>query len=278
MVSRPNGRIIHVATHWKNSGIVDLTHVFFITQTLHTSIPDVGGYGGVNRYLLPPVRGRVGGTQHPGLRRFWPFYRGAETSSRARRPPTQSEGLWTQGGLNHLRITNMGFGKDGKGVIITETRTITLGTLGGSTGIFVGTKLATLERFRMLKSEVALTVTSVTGDEAIGLGLYLVDGDLTLAEAEAAIETQGPLGPNDQILQDTAMRPVFRVDGVIDISGAEPISGGAVNTGKFMASIKPRWTFARTKSWNWMIYNTGSGLTTGSTGIVHAKDFGVWVT
>ncbi len=172
----------------------------------------------------------------------------------------------------------MGFGKDGKGVIITETRTISLGTLGGSTGIFVGTKLATLERFRMLKSEVMMTVTDVTGDEANGLGLYLVDGDLTLAEAEEAIEANGPLGPNDQILQDQAMRPVFRVDGIPAVVGADPIATGAVNTAKFLATLNPRWTFARTKSWNWMIYNTGSGLTTGSTGIIHAKNFGVWVT
>ncbi len=172
----------------------------------------------------------------------------------------------------------MGFGKDGKGVIITETRTNALGTLGGSTGIFVGTKLATLERFRMLKSEVSLTVTDVTGDEANGLSLYLVDGDLSLAEAEAAIENNGPLGPNDTVSADVAMRPVFRVEGQVDMAGADPIATGAVNTGLLQGKINPRWTFARTKSWNWMVYNKGSGLTTGSTAVIHAKDFGVWVT
>ncbi len=172
----------------------------------------------------------------------------------------------------------MGFGKDGKGVIITETRSNVLGTLGGSTGIFIGTKLVTLERFRMLKSEVSVTFTDVTGDEANGLGLYLVDGDLTLAEAEEAIEAQGPLGPNDIITANRAMRPVFRVESQVNMSGTDLISAGAVNTGMLSHDIKPRWTFAPTKSWNWMVYNKGSGLTTGSTAIVHAKNFGVWVT
>jgi len=170
----------------------------------------------------------------------------------------------------------MGFGKDGMGIIISETRSISLGTLGGSTGIFVGTKLVTLERFRILKSAVALTITDVTGNEANGLGLYLVDGDLTLPEAEASIETNGPLGPNDTVLAAEAMRAVFRVDAAINMGGA--VLSGAINTGSFVAVINPRWTFSRTKSWNWMVYNRGAGLTTGSTASVHVKNFGVWVT
>ena len=172
----------------------------------------------------------------------------------------------------------MGFGKDGKGVIITETRPQALGSLGGSSGILVGTNLATLERFRMLKSEVSLACSNVVGDEANNLGLYLVDGDLTLAEAEEAIETNGPLGPNDAIGAARAMRAVFRVEGQVDMAGAEPISGGAVNNGILQGSINPRWTFSRTKSWNWMIYNKGASMTTGATGTIHAKNFGVWVT
>ncbi len=172
----------------------------------------------------------------------------------------------------------MGFGKDGKGVIIAESRSATLGTLGGSTGVFIGTKLAILERFRMLKSEVSLTVTNVTGDEAVGLGLYLVDGDLTLAEAEQAIETQGPLGPNDTVLAAQAMRSVFRVDEETFMAAADPVATGASNTALLIGKINPRWTYSRTKSWEWMVYNRGSALTTGSTAIIHAKNFGVWVT
>ena len=172
----------------------------------------------------------------------------------------------------------MGFGKDGKGVIITETRAQTLGTLAQAAGIIVGTNLATLERFRMLKSEIALSITDVTGDEAVGLSLYLADGDLSLVEAEAAIETQGPLGPNDVINANIAMRPVFRVDATIFMAGADPIGSGAVNLGYMQGTLNPRWTFARTKSWNWIVYNRGAALTTGSSARIFAKDFGVWVT
>ena len=107
----------------------------------------------------------------------------------------------------------MGFGKDGKGVIIAETRSQMLGTLAIATGIFIGTKLVTLERFRMLKAEFAATYIVMTGIEAAGLALYLVDGDLSLAEAQAAIGADGPLGPNDLINADIAMRSVLRCEG-----------------------------------------------------------------
>ncbi len=172
----------------------------------------------------------------------------------------------------------MGFGKDGKGVIIVENRSQALGALATQTGIIIGTKLATLERFRMLKSEISFNISEVTGDEGVSLNLYLADGDLTLAEIEEAIEADGPLGPNDQIVSDQAMRPVFKVPVTFFMAGSDPIATGAINSAHLHAVLNPRWTFARTKSWNWMIYNTGTAITTGSTGRVHAKNFGVWVT
>ncbi len=172
----------------------------------------------------------------------------------------------------------MGFGKDGKGVIIVENRNQALLTLAASTGIIIGTKLVTLERFRMLKAEIRATVALVTGTEAKGLTLYLADGDLTLAEVEEAIEANGPLGPNDIEKSERAMRPVFRVDDEFSQDGADPIATGAVNLASLISKINPRWTFARTKSWNWVLYNLGEALTTGSTVRIAAKNFGVWVT
>ncbi len=38
-----------------------------------------------------------------------------------------------------------------------------------------------------------------------------------------------------------------------------------------------RWTFSRTKSWNFFVYNLGAAITTGATVIIKAKSFGVWV-
>ncbi len=175
--------------------------------------------------------------------------------------------------------TIMGFGKDGKGVIIAEQRSAAIGTLANKTGVLIGTKLVTLERFRMLKAEIHFNVSEVTGDEATGLTLYLVDGDLSLAEAELAIEENGPLGPNDNIAAERAMRPVFRVPAVPVMAGADPIASGAVNNASFIAVLNPRWTFAASgKAWNWMVYNNGTALTTGSTVRFTNKLFGVWVT
>lgn len=62
------------------------------------------------------------------------------------------------------------------------------------------------------------------------------------------------------------------------MGGADPIASGAVNTGMHEGTINPRWTYSRTKSWNWMVFNRGNALTTGGTVVINTKDFGVWVT
>ncbi len=171
----------------------------------------------------------------------------------------------------------MGFGKDGKGVIVAENRSVALGTLGGSTGILIGTNLAITDSFRTMKQEVSVIISGVTGDEAVGLGLYLIDGDLTLAEAEAAIEVNGPVDRSDIVANEVVMRPVFRVNAQFFMAGADLIGTGAVNTASLIAEMKTRWTFGATTGWDWMIYNRGAGLTTGATASLNAKNFGVWV-
>ncbi len=169
----------------------------------------------------------------------------------------------------------MGFGKDGKGVIIRETRSVALGTLDVSTGIIVGTNIDILERFRMLKAQIVATLTGLTSGEGEGLALYLVSGDLTLAEFEASIELTGPVGPNDSVVAAIADRWSMWCGGTTTSGGAEQVF---VNPeGGPLLEVIPRWTFARTKSWNWIVYNHGVQLTTGSTVFLKCKDFGVWV-
>ncbi len=186
--------------------------------------------------------------------------------------------MW-EAGFKSLII--MGFGKDGKGVIIVEGRSQALGTLASSAGILIGTKLAILERFRMLKAEITARVSGLTVGEIHGSRLYLADGDLTLVEIEAQIESNGPLGPNEIAPADIAERPVF-LAGVFEENGA---GGGTPialckdkETNAPVVMLNPKWTFARTKSWNWVLYNaTGSAFTTGASVSILAKEFGVWV-
>ncbi len=175
-----------------------------------------------------------------------------------------------------MRNSKMGFGKDGKGVIIRESRVQALGALGINTGILIGTKLATLERFRMLRSEVFATMTGLTTGEGTGLLFGLADGQFTLVEIEAAIEADGPLGPNDTITEDIADRPVWFSGAVDRETGTEAVFEN--DEGGHMMVLKPRWTFARTKSWNFFVYNLGAAMTTGSQVQFRGKQFGVWVT
>ncbi len=170
----------------------------------------------------------------------------------------------------------MGFGKDGKGVIIRESRSQALSTLAASSGILVGTNLATLERYRMLKAEVIATVTGVTSGELNGLYFGLADGDLTLTQLEEAIEGNGPLGPNDIVEMNIAERPVWFFGATDRETGTTLVFENT--QGGHLLEIKLRWTFASTKSWNWFVYNLGVAPTTGATVFIRVKSFGVWVT
>ncbi len=173
----------------------------------------------------------------------------------------------------------MGFGKDGTGAIITEQRTQLLGALSPSTGIIVGTKLAITKDFRDLKVEVSAAVTDLTAGEGEALQLYLVNGDLTLAEFEESIEINGPLDRFDTVGDERAMRYSTVVGGSEqpDPAGTQVIMRDA-HTNAPVCVAKPRWTFGELKSWNWIIYNSGlDALTTGASVRVKAKHYGVWL-
>ncbi len=170
----------------------------------------------------------------------------------------------------------MGFGKDGKGVILREFRSQALGTLGNNTMIFIGSAVITLERFRMIKTQLTAFVQALTAGEGTGLLIGLVDGNFTVAQAEAALEAVGPLGPNESTAEELAER-FLMVLGAIDheISTDNMFTN---NEGGHTMSETIRWTFARTKSWNWFVYNMGPSLTSGATARILVKSFGVWVT
>ncbi len=183
--------------------------------------------------------------------------------------------LWPAG---LVMVILMGFGKDGKGAIIMESRSQALGALGFNTGILIDTKLAITEDFRMLKSIVNVSVTGLTLAEGSGLQLYLADGALTLAQIEAKIEQSGPLSRHDPPLEAIAERFVKLVAGARGggSEAAQVMFADAMNNGVGIVT-KPRWTFGATKSWNWVIYNRFAAITTGANVNLNAENFGVWV-
>jgi len=173
----------------------------------------------------------------------------------------------------------MGFGKDGKGVIIYESRSQAIGVLGANAGILVGTKLATTDNFRMLKGEVTAILSGLTAAEGQGLLFGIADGDLTLVEIEEALDLNGPLDMGDLVIAEQAGRPVF-VLGVYEIMEVASTQGLFRDklTGAPMITHKTRWTFRdASKGWNYFVYSPGAAFTTGATVKIHAKSFGVWV-
>ncbi len=172
----------------------------------------------------------------------------------------------------------MGFGKDNKGVIVVEQRDEALTTLAGTTVRHFGTKLAITENLRILKTEVQCFVNGPNANEHEGLMLGMANGDLTVVEIKEALEAQGPLGPNQRPQAEAAERFVKLVGAIVpqlDATDQRFVGEG----GSPMMEVKPRWTFAPVLGWNWFIYNrSNSALTTGSTALLNAKHFGVWVT
>ncbi len=127
-------------------------------------------------------------------------------------------------------------------------------------------------------AEIVCGVTGLTAGEGVGLYFGIADGDLSVTELKEAIKGSGPFGPNDVVNEAIAERFVMW-------TGQTPVNrdNGTVLTfvnefGGYLMEAKPRWTFARTKSWNWFVYNLGNAPTTGASIRLRAKNFGVWVT
>ena len=176
----------------------------------------------------------------------------------------------------------MGFGKDGKGAIIKEDTSFTLGALAAQDVLATDSNVALDKDFRILKTELSAILTGVTSLEGAGLLLYMTEGDLTAAEIEENIELNGPVTDGDQEGQERASRWVRRVAVSSDdtVNNTERSMRGEGNSP--LISLNPRWTFRRRRTsteggWNWAIYNDGVVLTTGTTVRVKATHYGVWV-
>ncbi len=176
----------------------------------------------------------------------------------------------------------MGFGKDGKGAIVKEQTTLTLGALSAN-DLILGDSAVQLDMdFRILRSDITAVLTGMTSLEGQGLVLYMTEGDLTEIQVEANIEQNGPLRLGQQEEEEIASRWVRRVAMSVGPTVNETERVMRNKYGGPLLEIEPRWTFRRGRTatnggWNWGIYNDGVTITTGGLLNILATHYGVWV-
>ncbi len=176
----------------------------------------------------------------------------------------------------------MGFGKDGKGVMVQERTTMTLGALAANALVIANSSVQLDSDFRILKSEITAVLSGMTSLEGQGLLLYMMEGDLSSAEGEAKIEQSGPLRPGQQIEEEIASRWVKRIGITVGptVNETERVFRNEYNGG--LLSYNPRWTFRRGRTateggWNWGIYNSAVAITSGADVEIIGTHYGVWV-
>jgi len=171
----------------------------------------------------------------------------------------------------------MGFGKDGKGVIIRDHDIVTLGTLATLAALKQDNPLAITEDFRMLKASIFASLSDaslVEGDGPLIIGIC--DDELTAAEIAECMTASGPLDPSDNLRNERAMRPVFPLAQMSFL----PLNAGGHSAVKWEEPIvsKQAWTYSNANGWAIFIFNAGdSGLTTGGIVTIDSTFFGVWV-
>ncbi len=205
---------------------------------------------------MSPVVGTVGGTQHP----VFPAV----------------------GGLRGGECI-MGFGKDGKGIMIRDTDRAgsALSTLAAGVAIKLTTSAlgAITEDFRLIKlTDMWFSVTNFTaGQGPVIIGL--ADGELTVAEIAACLDVNGPVDRNDRAAHEASERPVwplvaFMGDGIYGSEGGGvTLAGGASPHEKVI-----RWTFSNPEGADLFAFNMGSAALSAGTIRYHFRAFGVWVT
>ncbi len=176
----------------------------------------------------------------------------------------------------------MGFGKDGKGAIVKEQTTFTLGALAGQAVVGSNSSVQLDEDFRILRSDITCVLTGMTSLEGVGLILYMTEGDLTDPEVEANIEQNGPLRLGKQIEEEIASRWIRRVGITTGPTVNETERTMRNKWGGALLDLEPRWTFRRGRTateggWNWRVYNDGVTITTGASARIIATHYGVWV-
>ncbi len=165
----------------------------------------------------------------------------------------------------------MGFGKDGKGVIIRERDTITLGALATITAIKSGSQINPTDDFRLIKTEYFIGVEGMTSGEGPVL-IGLADNELSVTEIAGSIGADGPVDRNDRGGEEAATRAVWVLDAIF----SQVFPGGSSST---KGEKTFRWTFSNPEGWTFFAFNNDPNtLTTGTIVHFYAVHYGVWVT
>ncbi len=167
----------------------------------------------------------------------------------------------------------MGFGRDGKGVVIKgDSGPTALGTLAAKTALQVALFPVT-EDFRLLKLESHWTGRQFTvPDDQVLIGI--ADAELSVAEIAESINADGPNGRNDNLGMEQAERPVWLLEGVLP--GINNSNDGT--TGYIYNEWKKRWTFSDPDGFQFFVWNPDiDPLVTGSAVGVIFTGYGVWV-
>ncbi len=169
----------------------------------------------------------------------------------------------------------MGFGKDGKGAILTHADILTLSTLAANTALKQANPLNLDEDFRLIKMELSATLTGLTSGEG-PIHMYLVNDELSVAEVAECLTNAGPQDRNDRLQQERAERAVFLIGQFPGIAANEALLGADGQEGIIEKTI--RWTFSNPEGWAIVAFNqSGATLTTGGVIRMVMKYFGVWV-
>ncbi len=170
----------------------------------------------------------------------------------------------------------MGFGKDGKGAIIRENLTITLGGLASGSAI-TGTALVLGAPFRILKSEIFAHCDALTAGDGQGLLLGIANGELSAADIAGCLTTNGPLDFNDRSGLETAERNVKVLSATEFRDTAATSRSFSGEDGGPMITSKHRWTYGAPEAWDWFVFNDGPTITTGAVVRIVVVHFGMWI-
>ncbi len=171
----------------------------------------------------------------------------------------------------------MGFGKDGKGVIIKETQSLALGALAAAAALSVAGPSIT-DSFRIIKSEIFATIEGLTAGQGNNLVFGIANNDLTDAEIAESFVTDGPVNRADRDKAEEAGRFTRLLSGASQMADSDTIRHFLNAEGGPLVEKTIRWTFVKGVGWQFFIFNNdGSALTTGSTLRILAVHYGVWL-